>query len=114
MTLIQLILIFGLLASLGVYLRFFRSELVDRLIAILLFMLAAIGIFSPDSTTVLANVLGVGRGADLLFYLFAVITAFLLILIYSKVARLSNSQTELARHIALMSAKAPEDRSSSS
>ena len=98
---VQALLMAVLLVSLGVYFSAFRSVLRDRCIAVLLFTLSAVAIAFPDLTTLAANRLGVGRGADLITYLFVCLGAFVLLILYSKIERLHRGQTALVRELAL-------------
>ena len=107
MKLIQLILIIGLLVILVSYFRWFRSAVIDKL---LIGLILAAGIFLvvfPDLTNRLAATLGVGRGADLVFYLFMVAVCYLLLLVYAKIRKLERQLAELARRQALMDVKPP-------
>jgi small membrane protein len=104
MKLIQPILIILLLSSLIVYFSYFRSILIDRLIALALFVLGIFAIIFPDTTTILANKLGVDRGTDLIFYVFALTTIFCIILLYSKITKSTRIQTEIVREIAIKNA----------
>ena len=102
MKLIQLILIIGLLAILISYFRWFRSAVMDKL---LIACILAAGIFLvvfPDLTNKLAVSMGVGRGADLIFYLFIVAFCYLILLVYAKIKKLEQQLAELARRQALM------------
>ena len=89
------------------YIRFFRSALLDRLIALLLFVLAVFFVLVPETTVFVAQKLGVGRGTDLILYIFVLLFSFLALLFYSKLHRLEKIQTELARAIAIRDAKKP-------
>lgn len=105
MKLIQLILIIGLLAILVSYFRWFRSAVIDKL---LIACILAAGIFLvvfPDLTNKLAASLGVGRGADLIFYLFIVAFCYLILLVYAKIKKLEQQLAELARRQALTDVK---------
>src|SRR5215213_5296181 len=107
MKLIQLILIIGLLAILISYFRWFRSAVIDKL---LIACILAAGIFLvvfPDLTSRLAVALGVGRGADLVFYLFIVAFCYLILLVYAKIKKLEQQLAELARRQALMDVQSP-------
>jgi hypothetical protein len=66
---------------------------------------AALLIAWPDAVTWVANALGIGRGADLVFYLF--VLAFLggAFYFYSRVVRLQRQITQLVRHLALQDAR---------
>lgn len=109
MSLIQLLLVSGMLGALFVYFSFFRSLLIDRVIALTLFTLALFAVIFPDYTTVAANAVGVGRGADLVLYLFATLGLFAVIVLYSRIHRLQMVQTEIIRQLALQTACAPTD-----
>lgn len=87
-----------------VYLAYFRSKLSDRLVGLLLLSVAWFSILLPEYTTRAANLLGVGRGADLIFYLFAVFTLFALIVLYTHVRTLNRQLTALIRYQAIRDA----------
>ena len=76
MSLIQIALVLGSILLLLLYSAFLRSTLRDRVLTILLFVIAVVAILFPDLTTRVANVLGVGRGTDLLIYLFVLAAVF--------------------------------------
>ena len=101
---VQLLLILGTAGGLFVYLAYFRSKLSDRLIGLFLLLTAWFSILFPDYTTVVAHVLGVGRGVDLIFYLFGLFTVFALILLFTSVRTQSAQLTELIRHLAIRDA----------
>ena len=114
MRLIQVILIGGLLAALVIYLRFLRSSLRDRLIAALFFTSAVAAVAVPGLTQRIANLVGVGRGTDLTFYLFALAFVFFAVLIYSKVTRLSRAVTEVIRRVAIVESEGTATRPTTS
>lgn len=58
-------------------------------------------VWFPGVTDRFADLFGVGRGADLVLYIWVVITLALIVFLYLKVAILSRRITELARAIAL-------------
>ena len=101
---IKLILLSSLFVCFYTYLRFYRSILLDRLIAVLFVLLGSLFIIAPSLTTSIAQFLGVGRGTDLVFYLFAMASVFAIILLYSKLAQISLVQTELVRSLAIRDA----------
>lgn len=102
---IQFLLLFGVSASLLLYFGYWRSMIADRILALVCFVLIALAILQPKLTTDLADLLGVGRGADLLFYLFGVTALFLFVLLYSKIATLEARLTSLVRALALIEAE---------
>src|SRR5271165_6494686 len=105
MTSIQVILIALSLLAAIVGSFAFQSRLAYRLLGVIFFVIATGFIVFPDSTTKVAHVLGVGRGADLLLYLslFAGIHAFLLL--YLRTRRLERKMTELIRTMAMRDAE---------
>lgn len=107
MRLIQILLLVGIFGCLLIYLKFFRSALFDRLIASLLFCSAVFFVLFPEATVYVAQKLGVGRGTDLILYVFVLLFSFLALLFYSKLHRLEKLQTELARAIAIRDAREP-------
>lgn len=107
MKLIQLILIVGLLAILVSYFRWFRSAVVDKLLIVCIMAAGVFMVAFPELTNKLAAALGVGRGADLVFYLFIVGFCYLMLLIYAKIKRMERQLAELARKQALMEVKSP-------
>ena len=108
MSLIQIFLIGSFIASLVGYFVFWRSAALDRLIALSFFALACLAVTFPEMTNHIAAAFGVGRGADLLLYLFFVGSVFVGVLLYSKLMRVESRLTELVRHIALLEAQSPD------
>jgi hypothetical protein len=109
MSLIQITLVIGALCSLGCYLFFLRSALTDRLIAIVFFAVIVFLILFPESSSVLAHKLGVGRGTDLVFYLFAITSVFVFVLLYSKIESTNEKLTDLVRINAIQNAYHPKE-----
>ncbi|HKO94783.1 MAG TPA: DUF2304 domain-containing protein [Polyangiaceae bacterium] len=101
---VQLLLILGTAILLILYLGFLRSKLLDRLVGLLLLSIAWFAILLPDYTTVVANLLGVGRGADLILYVFGLFTVFALMILYTHVRTLSLQMTALVRQLAIRDA----------
>jgi len=112
MRLIQIVLVVGALSSLLAYLGYFRSAMRDRLIALVLFSTAVGAIVIPEATNVVANALGVGRGADLLTYILATGSVFAAILLYTKIHNTERTVTELVRSMAIMDAEVPQESES--
>jgi hypothetical protein len=106
---VQFILI--VLLGLGTYLYFsrLRSGLLDRLMVLLFAVLGAVMTIAPDFTTRAANLVGVGRGVDLFFYLSILGLAFMCLLLYSRIRQLESSITELARALAVKRANVPDE-----
>jgi hypothetical protein len=74
-------------------------------------MLGIVMIVMPDLTTVIAQALGVGRGADLVMYVGGMGIAFVCLLLYSKLRVLESHFTALVRTQAIEHATSPTDDS---
>lgn len=68
----------------------------------------AVFVWVPDGTTAIAEVLGVGRGADLIMYVWVVVTLALILLLYLQVIQLGRKITLLTRALAVAQAREPE------
>jgi len=110
---IQILLIAAVLVLLVYLLRSRRSAQAKAWVKIgyVLFVLAAVyAIVRPDDTTVVANWLGVDRGADLLEYALIVAFLFTTISTYLRFKDLELRYAQLARAVALEGARTPEPR----
>ncbi|HEX2534931.1 MAG TPA: DUF2304 domain-containing protein [Chitinophagaceae bacterium] len=102
MTLIQVILAAGIIfVGLYFYLRV-RSSALDAVLLCCFFSGGLLLVFFPETSSRLARFLGVGRGADLVFYLSSIFFLFLIVKLYAKVRKLEHRTTELARKLTLM------------
>jgi hypothetical protein len=91
-----------LLALIGMlYFIRIRSHLLDRILVLLFGLLGLSMVVAPDWTNSVANLVGVGRGADLFIYLAILGFAFVYLLFYAKVRDLEATLTEVARAVAL-------------
>lgn len=59
-------------------------------------------IWHPDDSTLLANLFGIGRGADLLLYLWFAVSASLIFVLHIKLGSQARQITNLARYIAIL------------
>lgn len=105
MTLIKALLILSILPSFLVYFIYFRSQVFDRLLALGFFSVLIMFVLFPQLSNKIAFLVGVGRGADLFLYFFAVFTIFVLIVVYSRIERAQRAIIELVRYIALKDAQ---------
>ena len=101
---IQPILVLLLLSGTALYFSRLRSKLWDRLIVLALFAAATLFIVHPDLANRLAALAGVGRGADLFFYITIPGLGFALLLLMSRIRELERSSTLLVRELALLRA----------
>ncbi|HQW44840.1 MAG: DUF2304 domain-containing protein [Chitinophagaceae bacterium] len=86
------------------YLRL-KKSLFDLILLLLLFGAAVVFILFPESTNKLAHKLGVGRGADLVFYLSIIFFWFVILKLYSKIRKLEQTHTEIIRKEAIREAE---------
>lgn len=113
MTVFQLLLIIIVAIAALLSLRLFsgdRSLAIKRLVAILAAAAALFAIVFPEVLTWFANLLGIGRGTDLLLYLFILTTMLFAVATLRSRARRDARLTELARAVALMEARLMEER----
>ena len=68
----------------------------------------AVLVIFPDLSTALANTVGIGRGADLIFYVFMLIVFAAIANLHLRMRSHAEMVTLLAREIALLTAKSPK------
>ena len=93
---------FALIRSSGV-----RSRAWALILLAVLSALGMLAILVPEWTTLAANAVGVGRGADLLIYLLITTLAFVILMVYTRVRLLQGQVTRLARAISIQGAALP-------
>ena len=103
----KLIQIFILLALVGLF-GLVEYKLKNRSsLKMLLMAIVSLGIglaIFPDYSHIIARSLGVGRGADLIFYMAIVGLSASCLLLYLKIIHLEQKITDLSRNIALSQA----------
>lgn len=105
MTGIQILLILGV-SLLAIYYVIRLKKTVVDLILMLILIATAIGfILWPEMTNRIARRLGVGRGADLVYYICILLFSFALLKLYSRMRRLEQEFTRLLREDALKKAE---------
>lgn len=108
MTGIQLILLGGVAGIFLYYIFRIRSAFFDLLVTTLFFASAIFFILSPNSTNSIAARLGVGRGADLLFYGCILFFLFAVLKLLARIRRLESKLTEIIREQAKSNAQVLE------
>ncbi|NWJ96779.1 MAG: DUF2304 domain-containing protein [Chloroflexi bacterium] len=103
MYLSQLILI-ALILFFLIYIFYFRDALLDRLVYLVLMLAGIIVVLFPDLSTSIANLIGIGRGADLIFYAFIMYTLFNNIAQVSQIKKIEHQITVLVRKRAIAEA----------
>ncbi len=74
-------------------------------VRLIVLLAAVLAICFPDEVTYLAKEIGIGRGTDLVLYLF--VLAFLVVsfYFYARTVQLQRQVTQLVRHIAIQEAR---------
>jgi len=104
MTPVQIILLlFFLFAVIKVVNRFRKKQLsLSRLILWIIFWLCAgVVVVQPNSTAYFADLLGVGRGADLVVYLSLAILFFINFQLYTKLEKAEREISKLTGELAI-------------
>ena len=102
---IQLILLGCIAFSLLLAIRVLRHQLMGRLFFVIQFLIGGFFVLMPELPDRVAHWAGVGRGADLMFYLFIVFMYMSGFCILAKFRQLDRNQTQLTRLLALNNAK---------
>jgi hypothetical protein len=84
-----------------------RHQAVRRILLLAFIIAAGLSVFFPQGWTWVANMLGIGRGADLLLYITVLTFLGFVASTYRRFRRMENDITELARQLALVSAERP-------
>ena len=101
---IKLLLLSGLCVAATLAYRGTRSAraLAFRRAGLLLVLsTAVVGIMFPGLVTAVANEVGVGRGADLVLYILAILSLFIWVGVYRRLHDLEARFVALSRHVAL-------------
>lgn len=103
---IRALLLLGL-GAIGWFVFVRRNRMPFHIVIVLaLLVVGAAAVLAPDETlNDIAHVFGVGRGADLVTYVFEVAALFVLLHYYTKFVELQRSVTELTRELAIVRAE---------
>ncbi|WP_339619597.1 DUF2304 domain-containing protein [uncultured Salinibacterium sp.] len=91
-----------------------RHQAMQRLLLLLFMVAAASSVFLPQLWTYAANLVGVGRGTDLLLYIMVLVFLGFVATSYRRSRRTENDVTELARRVALLAVRSPQGESENS
>lgn len=108
MTGIQLILLTGVAFIALYFIIQLKKQLLDLGLLFVLIGAAVVFILWPESTNILAKKLGVGRGADLIFYVSILLFWFIVLKLYARLRRLEKTVTQFMREEAIKNAEAPK------
>jgi len=98
----QIMLSAGLSACLFYVFSLGRSLPIVRLGLFAVVLVGYIFIWFPGLTTRIATLVGIGRGADLILYIWIVVNLFLILRLHIKLREQSEAFTKLARQFALL------------
>ncbi len=98
---IQIVLIMAVVLVAIYFLARQHNSMLDLLLLLSMVTTALIFIFFPGITNNMAHKLGVGRGADLVFYLSIIIFWFVIIKLYIRIRKLEKIVTDVLRKDAL-------------
>ncbi len=84
-----------------------RHQAIRRLLLMVFVIAAASSVFVPEWWTKAANLVGVGRGTDLLLYLLVLVFLAFVATTYRRFRHLEEQNTELARAVAILQATGP-------
>lgn len=104
MSLIQLIILAFLLISLAMVLLVVRRHVLGKLFFAAQFAIGALFVVFPDISTRVAQLIGVGRGTDLLLYFLIILFYMTVILFIAAMRRMEQRQTAILRQMAIMNA----------
>jgi|SRR3989338_5251906 len=98
-----LFILFSLYAIGNVWRRRREGTLSQRglIFWVIFWLLADVAVIWPNSTTLLANALGIGRGSDLVIYISLALLFFLIFKLYIKIESLNRDVTKVVRDRAL-------------
>lgn len=108
---IQPVLLAGVAFIFLYFIVWMKKRLLDIIILFVMIACAVLFILWPDLTTIIAKKVGVGRGADLIFYVSILIFWFVILKLYSRVRRLEQLFTTIIRNDALKNVKDNTDQS---
>ena len=99
------ILLIVLIVCLGVYVFVLRSVLTDRLAMLVLAAAGVALVIWPGLSERVAHLVGIGRGTDLIFYLFIIFCLFRFVSASAAQRRLEKRLAEVVREQALRDAR---------
>ena len=86
-----------------------RDMAVKRLLVVIGFATGSLAVLYPEAVTFVAQLVGVGRGTDLVLYVLVVVSALFWLGTYKRLSRLDDQLTQLARAHAIHAAREPAE-----
>lgn len=105
----QPILLAVFAAVVFLYFARLRSRNSDGLVILLCFGIAALLVLRPRVATQLANMIGIGRGVDLVFYLAIPGLLLLILVLFARIRDLNSKLTAALRELALANVDAADN-----
>ncbi len=84
-----------------------RHQAIRRILLVLFVLGAAVSVLFPQVLTWIANLVGIGRGTDLLLYVLVIAFLAFAATTFRRSRQLEDQITELSRRIALLGAEKP-------
>jgi len=110
MTPIQVVLTAGIiLIAAYMYLRL-RNTFLDLILILLFLITGVVFVIFNEITDKMAHFLGIGRGADMIFYLGLLFLFFLMLKLYARLRRVEENLTELVRKKSIEDAEEFEEK----
>jgi small membrane protein len=107
MTKFQILGISAMIFILISYFRRFRQAAMNKIFIIIVLITGIIFFLYPELTNRTAHFLGIGRGADLIFYLAVLGFGYLSLILYSKIKKLEEQLAVIVRKHSLESVNHP-------
>ena len=82
-----------------------RSVLLHRSILLGIVALGIVFVIFPSLTSQIASLVGIGRGTDLIFYLFIFFSLFIIVYQISEINKLNQKITGVIRHLSIQNAR---------
>lgn len=108
---IKIILFIPLLALIFLVLKSFKSQVLSRLVIIGILLVGLLFVLYPELSNELAHQVGVGRGTDLVIYMFIIFSIIFGVYLYAKFRKLKEEHAELIKKIAVENAKNFKEKS---
>ena len=87
-----------------------RHQAIRRVVMLVFIAAATSSVFFPQVWTWAANLLGIGRGTDLLLYFLGLIFIGYVATTYRRFRQIESQITDLARELALLTVSSPENK----
>ena len=97
MTLIQVVLTAGIIIIAAYMYMRLRNTFLDLVLILLFLITGVVFVIFNEITDKMAHFLGIGRGADMIFYLGLLFLFFLMLKLYARLRRVEENLTELVR-----------------